>query len=841
MADEKNQTGGAVTNKLPQQFDIAVLPLQNTTLFPETVVPLAVGRERSMRAVESSLATEEKLLACLTTKTENVTGDEAKYTDLYKIGTIVNVKRMMRNEGVMQLIVQGMDRFQVKEWLTEQPYLKARVEILPELRRVDEEEIEALKRNIQGMIQQALALLPQVPPEIRMAVMTQQDPVQLAYFLASVLDLGTETEQKMLESSTVDGLLTLTHAALARELEIMQIRSKIATEAQSEMDKSQRDYVLRQQLKQIQKELGEDESGEKAEAEQLRERLDTADLPADVRKEAERELKRMEALPQAAPDYHVIRTYLEYVIELPWNKSSDERLDLNEARKILDEDHYGLEDIKERILESLAVVKLRSDGKSPILLFVGPPGVGKTSLGRSIARALGREFERMSLGGMRDEAELRGHRRTYVGAMPGRIIQALRRAGVNNPVMMLDEIDKLGNDYRGDPSSALLEILDPQQNNTFRDNYLDLPFDLSNVFFIATANQLGPIPMPLRDRMEIIFLAGYSDREKLNIAKQYLIARQIKENGLTPEQLEITDDAINLLTARYTREAGVRQLEQTIGNLARKIALKVAESAPEAEAGTGDSSGPSSSGQMQSTSSKYVITAKEVKEYLGAPRFYPESAREELPAGVATGMAWTEMGGEVLFIEATLLPGGGGLTLTGQLGEVMKESAQAARSYLWSHAAEFDIDPEVIKQNGVHLHVPAGAIPKDGPSAGVTMASALASLYTGRKVRSDTSMTGEITLSGLVFPVGGIKEKVLAAHRAGIRRIILPAQNESDAEEIPEDVRKELEIIPATRVSDVLKAALGENADDSAKPYVIQPSDTGPDRGEPLIAKEKKV
>lgn len=841
MADETTQNTGATTNKLLQQFEIAILPLQNTTLFPETVVPLAVGRERSMRAVESSLATEEKLLACVTTKTPDVTGDEAKYDDLYKIGTIVNVKRMMRNEGVMQLIVQGMDRFEVKEWLTDQPYLKARVEILPALRRVDDEEIEALKRNIQQMIQQALAMLPQVPPEIRMAVMNQQDPVQLSYFLASVLDLGTETEQKMLESSTVDGLLTLTHAALAREVEIMQIRSKIATEAQSEMDKSQRDYVLRQQLKQIQKELGEDETGEKAEAAQLRERLETADLPEDVRKEAERELKRMEALPQAAPDYHVIRTYLEYIIELPWNKSSEERLDLKEARKILDEDHYGLEDIKERILESLAVVKLRPDGKSPILLFVGPPGVGKTSLGRSIARALGREFERMSLGGMRDEAELRGHRRTYVGAMPGRIIQALRRAGVNNPVMMLDEIDKLGNDYRGDPSSALLEILDPQQNNTFRDNYLDLPFDLSNVFFIATANQLGPIPMPLRDRMEIIQLAGYSDREKLNIAKQYLIARQIKENGLTPEQLEITDDAVNLLTARYTREAGVRQLERTIGNLARKVALKVAEASPTAEAGTGNNTGPASSGQMDSTSAKYVITAKDIKEYLGPPRFYPESAREDLPAGVATGMAWTEMGGEVLFIEATLLPGGGGLTLTGQLGEVMKESAQAARSYLWAHATEFGIDPEVIKQNGVHLHVPAGAIPKDGPSAGVTMASALASLYTGRKVRSDTAMTGEITLSGLVFPVGGIKEKVLAAHRAGIRRIILPAQNESDTEEIPEDVRKELEIIPATRVSDVLKAALGSEADDAAKPFVIQPSDSGKDRGEPLIAREKKV
>lgn len=829
MAEDSKQVQQQTDNEpKPEVFEIAVLPLQNTTLFPETVVPLAVGRDRSMKAVEAALATEEKLIACVTTKVENVTGDDAKFDDLYQIGTIVNIKRMMRNEGVMQLIVQGLDRFRITKWLQDQPFLKARCEILPDLTHTDEEEIEALKRNIQSMIQEALALLPNIPPEIRMAVMTQQDPVQLAYFLASVLDLGVETEQKMLEANTVDELLTLTHVALAREVEIMQIRSKIATEAQTEMDKSQRDYVLRQQMKAIQKELGEDETGEKAEAGQLRERLETADLPDDVRKEAERELRRMEQLPQSAPDYHVIRTYLEYILELPWRKASEEKLDLNEARKILDEDHYGLEDIKERILESLAVVKLRPDSKSPILLFVGPPGVGKTSLGRSIARALGREFERLSLGGMRDEAELRGHRRTYIGAMPGRIIQALRRVGVNNPVMMLDEIDKLGNDYRGDPASALLEILDPAQNNTFRDNYLDLPFDLSKVFFIATANQLQPIPMPLRDRMEIIQLAGYSDREKLNIAKQYLIARQIKENGLTPEQLEITDDAINLLTSRYTREAGVRQLERAIGNLARKVALKVAEG----DVGTGSGSDGAPSTQ------KYVITADDVKGYLGSPRFFPEEARKELPPGVATGMAWTEMGGEVLFIEATALPGGNGLTLTGQLGEVMKESAQAARSYLWSHASELGIEPDAIKQNGVHLHVPAGAIPKDGPSAGVTMASALASLYTGRKVRSDTAMTGEITLSGLVFPVGGVKEKVLAAHRAGIRRIILPAQNEHDIEEIPEDVRKELEVIPAKYISDVLGAALEPTPTGEPVKPVLIPSDNGREAGEPLIAKD---
>ncbi len=509
-------------------------------------------------------------------------------------------------------------------------------------------------------------------------------------------------------------------------------------------------------------------------------------MPDEVRKEAERELKRLERLPAAAPDYHVIRTYLEYVLELPWRKSSEDKLDLNEARKILDEDHYGLEDVKERILEFLAVIKLRPDTKSPILCFVGPPGVGKTSLGRSIARALGRQFERMSLGGMRDEAELRGHRRTYIGSMPGRIIQSIRRAGVNNPVLMLDEIDKLGNDYRGDPSSALLEILDPQQNNTFRDHYLDLPFDLSKVFFIATANQMGPIPPPLRDRMEVINLAGYSDLEKLQIARRYLIPRQIGENGLNENQLKIEDDAIELIAARYTREAGVRQLERNIGSVARKVALKIAQ------------------GQVETV----TVTAADIKDYLGAPRFYPEQARKELPAGVATGMAWTEMGGEVLFIEATLLPGGRGLTITGQLGEVMQESARAAQSYLWSHAAEFGIGPEMFKDYGVHLHVPAGAIPKDGPSAGVSITAALASLYTGRRVRPDTAMTGEITLSGLVFPVGGIKEKVLAAHRAGIRRIILPSRNEADVEDIPEDVRKELQIVFVSRINEVVDAAL---------------------------------
>ena len=769
-----------------QPFEVAVLALQNLTIFPETVIPLGVGRPRSLAAVEAALATPEKLLCCITVRPDRSDDTDAKGADLYEIGTLVMIKRMERTPDGMRIIVQGTERVRVTQWKQEDPFLRAVVEILPEPRVVDPEQVEAAKRNLQQMITEALALLPNVPPEVRIAVLGQVDAVRLSYFLASILSLGVEEEQKMLEANTADELVRLAHTNLAREVEILQLRSKIASEAQVEMDKAQRDYVLRQQMRAIQKELGEDETGEAAEAELLRERLEKAELPDEVREEADRELKRLQRLPAAAPDYHVIRTYLEFILELPWLKSSDDKLDLPEARRILDEDHYGLEDVKERILEFLAVIKLRPDTKSPILLFVGPPGVGKTSLGRSIARALGRQFERMSLGGVRDEAELRGHRRTYIGAMPGRIIQSIRRAGVNNPVLMLDEVDKLGADYRGDPAAALLEILDPQQNNSFRDHYLDLPFDLSKIFFIATANQLGPIPAPLRDRMEIIRLAGYSDREKLEIAHRYLIPRQTTENGLNNAQLKIADDAVELIAARYTREAGVRQMERNLGSIARKVALKIAQ------------------GQAESV----TITAADLREYLGAPQFYPEQARKELPAGVATGMAWTEMGGEVLFIEATLLPGGRGLTITGQLGEVMQESARAAQSYLWSHAAEFGIEPDIFKNFGVHLHVPAGAIPKDGPSAGVTITSALASLYTGRRVRPDTAMTGEITLSGLVFPIGGVKEKVLAAHRAGIRRIILPSRNEADVDDIPEDVRKELQIVFVSGIAEVLDAAL---------------------------------
>jgi ATP-dependent Lon protease len=801
-----------------QPFEIAVLALQNLTIFPETVIPLAVGRPRSIAAVEAALSTQEKLLACVTVRPDRADDTDATTADLYETGTLVMVKRMERVGDAMRIVVQGTERIKIVEWKQQDPHMRAMVQILPEPHIVDAEEVEAARRNLQEMIQQALSLLPNIPPEVRVAVLGSVDAVRLAYFLASVLTLGVEEEQKMLEATSADELLRYAHTNVARELEILQLRSKIASEAQSEMDKAQRDYVLRQQMRAIQKELGDDEGGEAAEAQLLRERLDKAELPDDVRAEADRELKRLERLPAAAPDYHVIRTYLEYVLELPWLKSSVDKLDLTEARRILDEDHYGLEDVKERILEFLAVIKLRPDTKSPILLFVGPPGVGKTSLGRSIARALGRQFERMSLGGVRDEAELRGHRRTYIGAMPGRIIQSIRRAGVNNPVLMLDEIDKLGNDYRGDPAAALLEILDPQQNNTFRDHYLDLPFDLSKIFFIATANQLGPIPAPLRDRMEMIRLAGYSDREKLEIARRYLVPRQIQENGLNAAQLKITDEAVALMAERYTREAGVRQLERTIGSVARKAALKIAQAQAE----------------------NVTVNDGDLRELLGPPKFYPELARKELPAGVATGMAWTEMGGEVLFIEATLLPGGRGLTITGQLGEVMQESARAAQSFLWSHAAELGIDPEMFKNYGVHLHVPAGAIPKDGPSAGVTITSALASLYTGRRVRPDTAMTGEITLSGLVFPIGGVKEKVLAAYRAGIRRILLPSRNEADADDIPEDVRNDLQIIFVSRISEVLESALEVLVANPPPPIVSDSIRSGrPGEPEPLTVKGK--
>ena len=780
-------------------LELPILPLRNTVIFPSGITPLTVGRPLSLAAAEAALSTEEKLLGVVAQREDN----EAEPTpdNLYKTGTVVVINRMMRSPGaeeVLHLIVQGQERFRLIEFTGQTPHLKARVEVQPEPTREKTPEVEALQRNIQVLVQKALSLLPNVPPEIRNIIVQADDSVRLAYFLGSVLDLTVTQEQALLEADTESEVLNLMHTYLAREVEVLEIRSKIANQAQEELGKAQRDYILREQMKQIQKELGESEP-EQAEALLLRERIEKADLPDEVRAEAERELKRLERLPTAAPDYHVIRTYLDWILDLPWKKSTDEALDLNNAQSVLDEDHYDLEDIKQRILEHLAVIKLNPKTKAPILCFVGPPGVGKTSLGQSIARSMARKFERMSLGGMRDEAELRGHRRTYIGSMPGRIIQALRRAGVNNPVMMLDEVDKLGMDFRGDPASALLEVLDPAQNFSFRDHYLDLPFDLSKVFFIATANTLSPIPAALRDRMEVIRLSGYTDEEKLHIAKRYLIPRQVREAGLSAEQLQFTDAAIQGIISQYTREAGVRQLERNIGSVARKVALKVAQ-------GKGD---------------VFTVKAEELEEYMGHEMFFHEMARQTLPPGVATGMAVTEMGGEVLFIEATLLPGSKGLTLTGQLGEVMQESAKAALSYLWSHSDALGFEcADKFENSAVHVHVPAGATPKDGPSAGVAIISALASLCSGRPVRSDTAMTGEITLSGLVLPVGGIKGKVLAARRSGMKRVVLPKRNEPDLKDIPEEALRDLEVVLVERIDELL-------------PQTLTPSG-GPQAGMPL-------
>lgn len=763
---------------------LPVLPIKHAVLFPSMLMPLNVGRPSSIAAIEAALASEEKEIVVVAQRDAAV--DSPSLTDLYSIGTKAVIKKMARRaDGLLEVVLLGVDRVVLLKLEQDGAYQKARIKPLP-LPQEKSTEIEALRREVGELAVRALALTqPQAADRLSQLITDAKDSLRLVYTLAPMFSLELEKEQALLEAPTVADCLRLMHSYLAQELQVLELRSKIANEAQSEMSREQREYLLRQQLRAIQKELG-GENPEQSEVSLLRERLEKADLPEEVRKEAERELGRLEKLPPAAPDYHVTRTYLEFLLELPWKKSTEDVLDISRARQILDEDHYDLREVKERILEHLGVLKLNPTAKSPILCFVGPPGVGKTSLGQSIARALSRKFERFSLGGLHDEAELRGHRRTYIGALPGRIIQAIRRAGVNNPVLMLDEVDKLGRDFRGDPAAALLEILDPEQNRTFRDNYLDLPFDLSKVFFITTGNALDTIPQPLLDRMELLRLAGYSEEEKIEIAKRYLIPRQLKETGLKPEDCVITEDALRSIIALYTREAGVRQLERTIGRIARKVALRHAEGHTE----------------------PVTVTREDLTTWLGPRRFSLEQTRRQLPPGVATGLAWTETGGDVLYVEATLLPNGRGMTLTGQLGEVMQESARAAQSYVWSHAEELGIDGTKFRRYGVHIHVPAGAIPKDGPSAGVTMATALASVYTRYAVRVDTAMTGEITLTGLVLPVGGIKEKVLAARRVGIKRVILPRENQKDLSELPEDVAKEMEFIFADKIEDVLSTAI---------------------------------
>jgi ATP-dependent Lon protease len=752
------------------------------------MLPITVGRAKTMAALEAALKTEEKTIVVVAQRDADL--EDPRPDDLFTIGTKAVIKQTVRSpEGVVQTLLQGLERVVLLRVEQTEPFLMVRARhVAPPSESGPE--IDALHRAILDKVDELRDLIQS--PGIRdviQALHAERDPVTLAYRVASLLNLTVEAEQGLLEAASKDELLRRLYTNLTHEVQVLQLRNKIATEAQAEIGKSQREYVLRQQLKAIQQELGEDE-GEAGELAHLKEEIGKADLPELVRKEAERELGRLGKTPAASPEHQVIRNYLELVLDVPWNKASTDLLDLSTVRQVLDEDHYGIQEVKERIVEHLAVLKLNPSAKAPILCLVGPPGVGKTSLGQSIARAMGRTFERMSLGGVHDEAELRGHRRTYIGAMPGRIIQAVRRAGVKNPVLMLDEVDKLGRDFRGDPSAALLEILDPAQNHTFRDNYLDLPFDLSQVFFITTANTLHPIPQPLLDRMEVIRLPGYSEHEKLEIARRYLWPRRLKEAGLQPDRVSLDDEALKTIIGRYTREAGVRQLEQMLGRLTRKVALKLAEQTAEPQ--------------------PVRVGTADLGDWLGAERFMPEEARKELPAGVATGLAWTETGGDVLYVETSLLPGGRDLTLTGQLGDVMQESAKAAKSYLWSHAETLGIDVWRFRRNGVHIHVPSGAIPKDGPSAGVTMATALASLYLNNAVRTDTAMTGEISLSGLVLPVGGIKEKMLAARRAGIRRVILPKANEKDLKEVPEEVRSEMAFVLVETIDDVLGAALRE-------------------------------
>ena len=760
------------------------MPLKNTILFPGLLLPLSVGRESSTQAVQAALKTEEKEIILVAQRDSQV--ESPQQDDLYTIGTKAVIRKSSRQgDGMMEILVLGVERVVVVKLEATEPYVSAKFRVLP-FPEDTGSEVEALGGALFELAAKAIALAqPQSAAELTRMLAGNEDPLRLAYLLASIFSLDLAREQKLLEAETCVDALRLMHSYLAHELQVLELRQKIASTARDEMSKEQREYLLRQQLRAIQQELGE-KDGEKAELELLRERFEKANLPEEAKKEFEREMGRLERLPTGAPDYHVTRSYLEFVLDLPWNAQTEDNLEISHARQVLDEDHFGLKEVKERILEHLSVLKRNPEAKAPILCLVGPPGVGKTSLGQSIARALGRKFERFSLGGLHDEAELRGHRRTYIGAMAGRLLQAMRRASAQNPVLLLDEVDKSGRDFRGDPAAALLEILDPEQNKTFRDNYLDLAFDLSKVLFITTANSLDTIPQPLLDRMEMLRLSGYSTEEKLQIARRYLIPRQLKASGLADEEVEFTDEGLNAIISGYTREAGLRRLERAIARVARKVTLRFVESQVE----------------------KVVVTPELLGDLLGPEMFLPEEMRKTVPSGVATGLAWTETGGDVLYIETVLLPNGKGLTLTGQLGEVMQESAKAAQSYIWSHAEDLGIDPEVIKNSGVHIHVPAGAIPKDGPSAGVTMTTAMASLYTGLPARSDTAMTGEVTLAGLVLPIGGVKEKVLAARRSGIARVILPKGNKKDLRELPDHVRQEMQFHFVDRVEEVLSLVI---------------------------------
>ncbi|MDX6601150.1 MAG: ATP-dependent Lon protease [Solirubrobacterales bacterium] len=775
----------AIRANEPLPDALPVLPLRETVTFPETLTPLAVGQERSIKLVNDVLGANRMLAMVAARDPEN---EEPGPKDLYEVGVVGVVARMLKvPDGTLRILVQGTQRVRLGSYVAEQPYLVARIAEVPDVVE-DGPELEALTRNVQRTFSEIIEQIPYLPEELQMAVANLDDPAALAHLIAGALRISTEEKQELLEEVEVVARLRHLSQILARELEVVQLGTQIQTQVQSEIDKGQREFFLRQQLKAIQDELGEGDE-QQAEVNELREKIEAAKLPEHAQKAAERELSRLEKLPPAAAEHGVIRTYLEWLVELPWATETEDNLDIAHAREVLDADHYDLEKVKDRILEYLAVRKLKPDSPGPILCFVGPPGVGKTSLGRSIARALGREFERISVGGVRDEAEIRGHRRTYIGAMPGTIVRALRDAGSRNPVFMIDEIDKMGADFRGDPASAMLEVLDPAQNDSFRDHYLDLEFDLSEVMFIATANILDTIPGPLQDRMETIELAGYTLEEKRHIARRYLVPRQIAANGLKPSQIEFSDSALTAIIEEYTREAGVRNLERQIGAVCRKVARDVAE---------GKSKG------------KVKISAKRARELLGRRRVFAEQRRRTKDPGVATGLAWTPTGGDVLFIEATSMPGSGQLTITGQLGDVMKESAHAALSYVRGHWREIapELGDDWFAKHDIHIHVPAGAVPKDGPSAGVAMTVALSSLIGGRPVRNDVAMTGEVTLTGQVLPIGGLKEKSLAAQRAGIKRVLVPQRNEGDVAEIPEHERSELEFVFVDEVSKAIDAAL---------------------------------
>ena len=780
---------------------LPVLPLRETVPFPETVLPLAVGQPRSVALVNDAL-TSNRLIALVASRDQpegaspgrlgepgrraagNLANEEPAPDDLYRVGVVGTIARMMRApDETLRILVQGGARIRLEEFLQTEPYLTARVEELPDVVEPSPE-LTALTRNVQQTFGQIIEQVPYLPEELQMALANLDDPVAVSHLIAGSLRIDAAEKQELLEEVDVAARLRKLSTILARELEVISIGSQIQSQVQSEVDRGQREFILRQQLKAIQQELGElDEQS--AEANELRERLAAIDLPEEARRQADRELARLERLPPAAAEHGVIRGYLEWIASLPWDKSTDDNLDLDHARQVLDDDHYDIDQVKDRILEFLAVRKLKPDARGSIMCFVGPPGVGKTSLGRSIARALGRRFERISVGGVRDESEIRGHRRTYIGAMPGTIIRALRDAGSNNPLLMIDEIDKMGADFRGDPSSAMLEVLDPEQNHSFRDHYLDLPFDLSRIIFACTANDLDRVPGPLRDRMEVIQLAGYTEEEKLEIARRYLVPRQIERSGLSKAKIAFAEPALRTIIREYTREAGVRQLEREIGSVCRKAALEYAR-------GT--------------RTRKLTVSEKRARELLGRPRFLGEVRRRTSEPGVATGLAWTPVGGDVLFVEATAMPGKGRLTITGQLGDVMRESAEAALSYVRGHSP--DLPEDWFATHDLHVHVPAGAIPKDGPSAGITIGTALRSLVTARPVRDDVAMTGEITLTGQVLPIGGLKEKALAAQRYGIRLVIAPKLNERDCEDFPAQLREDVEFRFVDHIEEVFGLAL---------------------------------